>query len=86
VGHEVKWLDHGHEPQCSPNPAYPVGIDLDISEGATRACKVTLPYPAKRCEVWVVKCFDCGNVVGCTTAGRPDDPRTIKMPCKSAMQ
>lgn len=79
--HEVTWLDRGREPQCEPNPAFPLGIDLDCSGGAETSCKVSLPYPAKRCGVYFVKCLDCKRTVACTTAGRPDDPRSMKMPC-----
>lgn len=77
----VTWLDRGREPKCAPNPKYPTGIDLDVSDGAKRACSVALPYPAARCGVYVVKCRACGRRVGCTTAGRPDDPRSIKIAC-----
>lgn len=82
----VEWIDHKREPQCQPNPAYPDGIDLDCSKGAAKTCTVGLPYPAKRCGVYVVKCKKCGLTVAATTAGRPDDPRSIKMPCKDALQ
>ena len=86
MGIEIQWLDRGREPQCAPNPAHPLGIDVDLSEGVTKTCKASLPYPAKRCGVWMVKCLDCGYVGACTTAGRVDDPRSIKLPCKSATQ
>ena len=82
----VEWIDHERDPQCQPNPAYPDGIDLDCSNGAAKTCTVDLPYPAKRCGVYVVKCERCGLTVAATTAGRPDDPRSIKMPCKDALQ
>lgn len=78
----VTWHDHGREPKCEPNPKYPNGIDLDVSDGAKRTCTATLPYPAKRCGVYVVKCRACGRRIGCTTAGRPDDPRSIKIACR----
>lgn len=78
---EIQWVDRGREPQCPPNPAYPLGIDLDRC-GDVIKCKATLPWPAKRCGVWIVKCLDCGYVGACTTAGRPDDPRSMTMPCK----
>lgn len=79
--HDVVWEDGGREPQCPPNPAYPLGIDLDAANGQEIACKVALPYPAKRCGVYVVTCSQCGVRIACTTAGRPDDPRSIRMPC-----
>lgn len=82
MAHKVKWIDGKAEPQCPPNPAYPAGIDLDVSPGATRTCKVDLPYPAKRIGRYEVRCKVCGASVACTTAGRPDDPRSITMPCR----
>jgi hypothetical protein len=77
----VRWVDGRAEPQCKPNPAYPKGIDLDLSEGAARTCETALPYPAKRIGTYIITCKVCGRKVACTTAGRPDDPRFLKMPC-----
>jgi len=77
----VTWHDGGREPQCEPNPAYPKGIDLDVSLGAKNTCSVTLPYPAKRCGHFIVKCRACGTRIAITTAGRPDDPRSVRIPC-----
>lgn len=82
VAHKVKWRDWKRDPQCAPNPAYPTGIDLDTSGGAERTCTVVLPYPAKRCGVYVIDCPVCGLRYGCTTAGRPDDPKSIKLACR----
>lgn len=79
---KVRWLDGGREPQCPPNPDYPKGIDLDVSDGAKHTCVAELPYPAKRCGSYVVGCEVCGITVACTTAGRSDDPRSIKLPCQ----
>ena len=78
----VTWIDRHREPQCAPNPDYPKGIDIDASEGG-QTCQVGLPYPAKRCGVYVVQCKLCGKTVACTTAGRPDDPRSITFSCQS---
>jgi hypothetical protein len=78
----VHWLDHKREPQCKPNPDYPEGVDVDISDGAARTCSTPLLYPAKRCGVYIVRCDLCGHTAGITTAGRPDDPRSVKLPCK----
>ncbi len=77
----VTWHDHGREPKCEPNPAYPEGVDLDCSKGATQTCTTKLPYPAKRCGYFMVKCRACGQRVAITTAGRPDDPRSVKIDC-----
>jgi hypothetical protein len=79
---DIHWEDKYAEPQVKPNPAYPNGIDLDGSRGAEIACKVALPYPAKRIGVYVVRCKLCGYSIGVTTAGRPDDPRSITVACK----
>lgn len=78
---KVEWFDHEREPQCPPNPAYPEGIDLRTADGAANHCTVPLPYPAKRCGVYLVECGRCGLRVACTTAGRPDDPRSIELRC-----
>lgn len=80
--HRVHWRDSGKEPECAPNPEYPDGIDLDVSFGAARACTVRLPYPARRCGAYLVECAECDLTVACSTAGRPDDPRSIKLACK----
>lgn len=80
----VNWVDAGREPQCEPNPEYPNGIDLDVSGGATATCQTSLPYPAKRCGRFIVDCSFCGFTCAITTAGRVDDPRSVKVPCKGA--
>lgn len=80
--HRVHWHDSGKEPECKPNPNYPDGIDLDVSFGAERTCTARLPYPARRCGSYIVECSKCGLTVACSTAGRPDDPRSIKLACK----
>lgn len=78
----VEWIDHQREPQCPPNPDYPEGIDVDASLGAEATCTASLPYPAPRCGLYVVCCKLCGFSLGMTTAGRSDDPRSVKVPCK----
>jgi hypothetical protein len=78
---KIEWKDAGREPQCAPNALYPDGIDIDASGGAARTCKVPLPYPAKRCGAYVVTCQRCGYRAAVTTAGRPDDPRSVRLPC-----
>ena len=83
--HKVEWIDGGRELQCSPDPAFPSGKDIDLSVlciDGWPTCKVDLPYPAKRCGVYVVKCEACGITAVITTAGRPDDPRSVRFGCK----
>lgn len=78
---KIDWIDGKREPQCAPNPDYPNGVDLDASAGAVKTCTVALPYPAKRIGAYTIECPVCGAKVGCTTAGRADDPKSIKLAC-----
>jgi hypothetical protein len=80
---KATWVDGGRKPRNPPNPAYPHGIDLPCPEPVLPHCKIALPYPAPRCGIYVVRCETCGTVVVCTTAGRPDDPRSILVNCKA---
>ena len=79
---DVEWMDSGREPQCPPNPKYPEGIDIDISNGSGVSCLVELPYPARRCGLYRLHCRTCGFTAGVTTAGRPDDPRSVRIACQ----
>lgn len=79
----VTWKDSGREPQCPPDPAYPKGKDVDISGGAGDFCITDLLYPAPRCGLWLVRCNQCGRSVAITAAGRPDDPRSVKLACRA---
>jgi hypothetical protein len=78
----IEWLDAGKKPQCEPDPAYPDGIDLDVTDGKKPSCKVILPYPANQVGAYLIDCTLCGMAVACTTAGRADDPRSILIPCR----
>lgn len=80
----IEWIDAGREPQHPPNPLYPDGVDLDFALGVSPACRVDLPYPARRCGQYVVRCDVCGLTSVVTTAGRPDDPRSLTVACKTA--
>lgn len=86
MGHEIKWFDQGRDPKVAPNPAYPDGKDIDISVGAKTTCTVTLDHPTKRCGFYAITCNGCGLSVAVTTAGRPDDPRSVRMACKPRFQ
>ncbi|WP_340667822.1 hypothetical protein [Bradyrhizobium ottawaense] len=79
---KVRWIDRGREPQVAPNPAYPNGIDVDLSDGAKVACLAELPCPARRIGLYILKCDECGQTAAITTAGRPDDPRSAKLGCR----
>ena len=80
---KIDWIDAGREPACPPNPNYPDGIDLDLAGRAKNTCNIELPYPAKRCGHYRVECKICGLTIGCTTAGRPDDPRSMRVACRT---
>jgi DNA-directed RNA polymerase subunit RPC12/RpoP len=80
--HKVEWIDAKREPQCAPDPKYPNGMHVDLSFHAKKACLVNVTYPAPRCGHHVIVCSACGVKVVVTTAGRPDDPRTVKLRCK----
>ena len=79
---KVEWIDRGFEPQCEPDPRFPRGVDLDATRGQVRTCQTALPYPATRCGYFLVSCSACGLQCIVSTAGRVDDPRSLKVPCK----
>lgn len=83
---KVDFLDAGRFARMSPDPAYPEGIDLDLSEGATLTCLADIPYPAPRCGSMIAECEKCGARVAVTVAGRTDDPRSVKIACKMPVQ
>lgn len=78
---KIKWVDRGREPQCPADQDYPDGKDLPAALPGP-SCGVKLPYPAKRCGVFIVECSVCLVVVGITTAGRRDDPRSVAINCR----
>jgi hypothetical protein len=82
MNHVIKWIDRYAEPTQPPDPRYPDGVDVDLSSGAEKTCSLTLGYPARRIGVYSIRCVACGLTVAITTAGRPDDPRSIKLACK----
>ena len=81
---EVEWVDGKRWPQCQPDPRYPEGIDIDSSDGSSASCMTPLPDPAKRCGYFALRCLTCGNTAIVTTAGRKDDPRSVRLACKRA--
>ena len=83
---DIDWIDLHREPQCAPDPTYPSGIDIDCAVPGIPACKMALPYPAARCGLFKIRCRRCGRNVTVTTAGRPDDPRSITLACDRKLQ
>lgn len=80
--HRIQWVDSGKQPQHPANPAYPTGIDVDLSKPDADACAIPLKYPAKRIGRYEIDCAECGGRFVVTTAGRPDDPRSVTVPCR----
>ena len=76
----AQWISERRKARNPPNPAFPDGLDLDISAGRP-ACSLALDYPAPCVGAWLIKCALCGMSVVVAAAGRPDDPRAIKIPC-----
>lgn len=85
VQFEIKFLSHHRKPKCAPNPAFPDGMDVDLTQGAKVACLANVPYPAECCGIWIVKCSKCGFTAAITAADRPDDVRTAAIPCKEKL-
>lgn len=94
-GLTIEWLSHNRPPQCAPHPDYPTGCMMDAAVGPGKlnwgdefppedapTCTVDLPYPAECCGVWIVCCAVCGWRFGLTAAGRVDDVRRVRLPCK----
>lgn len=77
----VTFISHRRKAKCAPHPDYPNGIDIDMTKGAKVGCLADLPYPAKCCGILIVRCEKCGESAAITTAGRVDDPRTVKLAC-----
>jgi hypothetical protein len=79
---KITWVDVGETAKNPSNPKYPAGIDIDLTRGAEDFCYKELPYPARRIGRYILRCTDCGLQARVTTAGRRDDPRSVKLPCK----
>ena len=79
---KIEWRDGGRKSKVPPSPLYPDGLDFDVS-GGQRSCATNVPYPAPRCGMWRVTCHLCGFSALVTAAGRRDDPRSVRLPCKT---
>jgi hypothetical protein len=83
---DVAFIDKGHKAVEKPDPKYPDGTPVNLAPNAVvKTCCRNLPYPAPRCGFYVVTCRTCGFDAIISVAGRPDDPRTITLPCKGRM-
>jgi hypothetical protein len=83
VSISVKWIDRFREPTQPPHRQFPNGVDISLcAHSGEKFCETALPYPAKRCGYYSVLCETCGFSAVITTAGRPDDPKSVRLPCK----
>lgn len=77
---KIKWLDRGRPPRVASNPDTPNGIHID--SGERPACFVELPYMTQQnVGLWYVECAKCKTNVLITMASRPDDPKSVMLPC-----
>jgi hypothetical protein len=82
---KVQWIDRGRPPNNPPNPDFPNGQDID--SWARPACRVELPYMTqKNVGYWYVECLLCRTNVLITMASRPDDPKSVMLPCNTSMK
>lgn len=80
---DVMFLDSGREPQCKPDPNFPEGRHIVLSQAVIqKTCTRNVPYPAPRCGTYRIVCTECKFSALVTVAGRPDDPRIVTLPCK----
>ena len=76
----VRWNSAHRKAKVASNPDYPDGKDCVIP--GEPSCTTPIPYPAPECGQWILSCDECGITVAVTAAGRPDDPRSLTVPCK----
>jgi len=81
---KVTWIDSGRTATGQPDPDYPDGINLSLTQNRFGpSCRVKLPYPAKRIGFHLIECATCGYSAVVTAAGRRDDPCSVTLPCKT---
>ena len=80
---KIRFQTLHRQARCAPDPAYPEGIDVDNTEGQLPSCYTKLPYPAECCGIFLVTCEVCHKRYAITTAGRPDDPRSLRILCET---
>jgi hypothetical protein len=64
-----------------PHPDFPNGQEIDFTGTDGGGCLVRLPYPAKGFGYYLIECGECTARYVVTTAGRNDDPRSVRLPC-----
>ena len=82
---DIKFFPSGRgQARCAPNPDFLDGVEIDGTNGdrSIASCLTTIPYPAPECGQWLLTCRLCSLTVLITAAGRPDDPRSARVPCQ----
>ena len=79
---DIEWVAKPARRLPPPDPAHPIGVDLDASDGAEMTCSTPLVYPAPGRGEFIVECRICFMRVSVTAFGRMDDPRTLILPCQ----
>lgn len=82
TGLTATFHSYGRKATCEPDPAYPDGMVVDVASEGQSACSVELTYPAPEVGVWLLECSICGLSAVITAAGRVDDPKSVRAPCK----
>jgi hypothetical protein len=83
---DIYFNDSGREPTGEPDPAFSKGRDINLADNVIqKVCCRNLPK-APRCGSYSIVCRTCGFSAMITVAGRPDDPRTITLPCRETRQ
>jgi hypothetical protein len=77
----VEWFDLQVQATEPANPEFPDGIKIDVSLGAMLTCNIGLKYPAPGVGRYHIACRECGRTAAITTAGRADDPKSVRFPC-----
>jgi hypothetical protein len=83
---KATWIDGQREPQSAPDPRYPNGVEINAAKPDEKSCFTQLSYPAKRRGWYLIECDQCATRTLITTAGRPDDPKSVRIPCKATAQ
>jgi hypothetical protein len=88
-GFVTEWLAAPAGAKAPPeDPDYPNGklIEPLGVAASTPACLLELPYPAPGVGHWKVTCLRCHAKVAVRTAGRKDDPHSVRVVCKHPPQ
>lgn len=83
---DIEWVPRagGRKPTVAPDPAFPNGKDIDLSDPELPRCRGDLPlavWPARGLGLLLIDCRRCGIRDALTTAGRPDDPVSYTRNC-----